>query len=185
MWGSWGHRLSGLVAGAALLAAASLASATPIGFGIWYGFGWSGVVATDGPLPTVGVALPPYAVSPGASPWTLVAPAQGATLTVTDLQADIDSFEVFDFGSSIGITPLADLNHTLCGINPDACIADGYSSASFFLGAGSHSITLFDVDPNGSTGQGAFRVDPVPEPGTLLLIGSGLAGVALRRRRRS
>jgi hypothetical protein len=30
-----------------------------------------------------------------------------------------------------------------------------------------------------------FNAEPIPEPGTMLLLGSGLAGLALRRRRRS
>jgi hypothetical protein len=126
----------------------------------------------------------PGLTDPGDSPWTFVAPAAGAVFTVTDLQWDIDSFEVWDNGALVGATPLAGSATTFtCGIDPEVCIAANFSHGSFVFGAGAHSIELFNVDPEGRSGDGAFRLDPVPEPATLLLVGSGLVGLTLRRRR--
>ena len=39
-------------------------------------------------------------------------------------------------------------------------------------------------DPGGGGGGGGPAGSPVPEPGTMLLVGTGLAGAALMRRRR-
>jgi hypothetical protein len=172
---------------ALVLAGSGVANAAPVTFDVWYGFAWSGNVVPDGDLPTTGTSIySPSLTDPGASPWTFTAPAAGAVLTVTDLELDVDSFAVFDFGGLVGNTPLAGFATSGCtATDPNTCIAAGYSHGSFLFAAGPHSITLFDVDPNGFTGDGAFRLDAVPEPASLILLGSGLAGLGFARRRKA
>ena len=130
------------------------AAATAVGFGTWHEMSWSGFA--------------PQPVDSPEPPWTFTATGP-ALLKVTDWACSGDRFEVFDFGVSLGETPpVADQQE--CFGSADACYADPrFSSGTFLLGPGEHSITVTLIrsalqasgDPWGS-GVGYFRVDEVP-----------------------
>src|SRR5882724_854782 len=89
-----------------------------------------------------------------APPWTFVAPVQGVTLSVVDVFLAGDRFEVFDFGSSLGLTsaPVATGD---CGDDPAICLIDpDMSHAVLALGAGAHSITITPIAAPNGTGTG-------------------------------
>jgi hypothetical protein len=132
-----------------------------------------------------------------APPWTFTAGFGGADLTVTDAFVIGDEFEVFNFGVSMGTTPVV-ANSGSCpgdGTDPDVCVTDPATShAVFELPAGSYSITIRSLP--GSVGNGAayFRVDPaqrftqaIPTLGragfALLAAAIGAAALILFRRR--
>jgi len=132
--------------------------------GLWYEWAQvSGVVSGCSPADPAGPVCTPSSggnsVFVHAPPWNFTAPAGGATISVTDAFLVGDRFEVFDFGSSIGLTSVPSTSGS-CGDDPVPCMADpNASSGTFFLGPGAHSITFGVVDnPNGSGAQ-YFRVD--------------------------
>lgn len=117
-----------------------------------------------------------------APPWTFSS-AKGIFLSVTDAFDSGDQFEIFDFGTSIGITS-AFAPNVNCGDDPAVCLATaGMSSAIFLLGSGDHSITII---PTVSAGGGSafFQASNVPEPGTTALLGAGLALFCVMRSKR-
>lgn len=165
-----------------VVAFAGPAIAGSIGLDQWYEFefGLTGSMATDGSSTVAssgGNSV--FADSPA---WTITL-LSGADLTVTDAFLKGDEFEVFNFGSSIGSTPVVASSGS--GTNdPELAILDpGYSSASFFLAPGSYSFTIKVTDSPFGGGAGYFRVASVPEPSTLLLLGGGLLGLAGFRRK--
>jgi hypothetical protein len=106
-------------------------------------------------------------------------------LDVTDDFSKGDRFEVYDFGVSIGLTSLVP---TVAGseVGPEPAFNDPtYSSGSFILGAGPHSITLLVVQNPFDGGRGYLRAMPVvPEPHAVALGTLALSALLLKRRHR-
>lgn len=156
----------------------------PVVTGVWYEFGFDtppdNAVACVACTPSSGT-LTVYADDP---PWTFVLGGPG-TITVTDAFLKVDSFEIFDFGASIGLTDAFTPGGT-CGNDPVPCLADpDMSSGIFALGAGAHSISIRHL--TGQAGAAYFLIQEkgrVPEPATFGLMAASLAGLAVWRRRR-
>jgi hypothetical protein len=170
-----------------LVFSARTASAGPITVdGTWREFGFFGAGSAGTDCPGCIPATNPAAVFLDAPPWTFSGPA---TITVLDLFISGDTFQLFDNLVAVG-SPSAPAEDGDCGSDIGCALADAahYSRLIAQLGAGAHSLTINAVaSPTGGGAavfQAAAPATAVPEPATMLLLGSGLAGVAARARRR-
>lgn len=185
-----GRAIASLVLSAAVLGASpAFASPITIGDPLWYEFSWYGSPVARGCAPADPIALTCEPSSAGnsqsaaAPAWTFTA-LTSAVFTITDAYVAIERFEVFDFGTSIGLTSAIVPSFTNnCSSDPVVCLADGrFSHGVFSLSPGAHSITIAQLLPSVG-GAAYFRVTAVPEPSTMLMVGAGLLAIARRRRR--
>lgn len=139
----------------------------PIG-GLWQEFSFTrvGVLARGcAPADPEGLGCVPSSGGnsefAGPPPWTFEGPA--TLILATDAFLYGDAFEVFDFGVSIGTTPLVYTDGS-CGDDPVPCSLDPASSTAVFnLGPGTHSITIVPVKSPFGSGAAYFRVDLGPD----------------------
>ena len=94
-----------------------------------------------GPVPTDGTLTFPVFTAPltppADAPYTFSCDASSCTLTLTDCCIVGDRYELFDYGSSIGLTSV-----------PGADFSAGpLSTGTFCLGPSLHSISIVDLHP--------------------------------------
>jgi PEP-CTERM motif len=149
----------------------------------WHSFSWTGTGATGG------TQVEPAFTGTGP-----------VTVKVTDAFVSGDRFSLSDNGKLVGLTSQLNGGPAPWTDNPNTAFASSlFSNGTFILGAGPHSLVLVDIqhpdgypsgsafvrfDDAGNGGNGGVASVGAPEPGTLVLVGMGLAGLVVGRVRR-
>jgi hypothetical protein len=121
-------------------------------------------------------------------------PGEGYTITtpepiyinITDAFQTGDAFDIYVDGALLFSTPNVISEGTYITDPLQAFTNAAFSSGQFVLGAGTHTIDIFLRNARLGTkeGSGFIRAEPVPEPTTMLLFGTGIWCIAARYRKR-
>jgi ABC-type amino acid transport substrate-binding protein len=183
----------GMLAAASVLAlgmGTAQAATVSLSPGSWAGFDVDPISASDGSLSWIN------ADDGSLTSFTLTTPVAGV-LKVVDLLNAGDTFNVSITGPSgtlnLTTSAVSATSSSFVGLNGyDTALANAdFSRLLVNLSAGTYTITgsllqsaLFDGSPLNAT-SGALEFTPVPLPGALPLLLSGLAGFGIARRRRT
>jgi len=162
-----------------------------VGGGVWVSFANTGV--GPGSVSPANVVLPLIPVN-ATSQLTVPIPVGSTSLTLLVFGDDtagvrVDGSLSYTLSTTMGALAPNSIQGTTCANGPLSCTANNGAAFSLtFDPTTAHTVTFDffqrDGGPAGILWTGDLQVAPIPEPATILLVGSALAAAGMASRRR-